>query len=65
MRTKIPGLMATRYGTYTTKQIMVVRLNCRVPDPELYGKDTEHRIPRIMASDPAPDPNLGIFFSVR
>ncbi len=61
----IPSLMATRHGTYTTKQIIVVNLNCRVPDPDLTGKDTEHRIPRIMSSDAPPDPNLDIFFSVR
>ncbi len=53
--------MATRYGTYTTKQIIVVRLNCSVPDPELFGMDTKPRIPRIMTSDPASDPTLDIF----
>jgi hypothetical protein len=43
---KIPGLMA-----YISTQ----------PDPELFGTDTEPRIPKTMTSDPAPDPTLDIF----
>jgi hypothetical protein len=34
------------------------------PDPELFGTDTEPRIPKMMTSDPAPNPTLDIFLSV-